>query len=239
MKISVVIPAYNEERLLERCLQSLQQQLRMADEIIVVDNNSTDKTAAIARKYHAKVIKETKQGIMPAVYTGMSAAAGDIIARCDADSILPADWLRTIEDELQRNPNAAGITGPGKFYDTNILVAGLANIWYMYAYFFFVGSALANWPLFGSNCAIRKSTWENIQTKVHRDQMAMHDDIDVSVHISPKNAIIFKRSLVVGVSSRSLHYSGLYHRYKKGFFSLIHHWPDEAPWRRWKVRLTK
>jgi len=62
MKISVVIPAYNEEKLLKKTLESIRDQIEKPFEIIVVDNNSTDKTAQVAKKMGAIVIKEVKQG---------------------------------------------------------------------------------------------------------------------------------------------------------------------------------
>ncbi len=236
--ISVIIPAFNEEDTLGACLDSLHLQSFMPDEIIVVDNNSTDGTAEIAARYeNVKVIKEKNQGIMPAVYTGMNAARGDIIARCDADSVLPRDWIETIVKELAEYPSAAGITGPGKFYGTNSIFARAAQIWYMYSYFVLVGSALANWPLFGSNCAIRRSTWLKIQPQLHRERADIHDDMDMSIHISVTERIIFKPSLVVGISARSLRMSGMKHRYAAGFRTLTIHWPDQSPVKRWKTKL--
>ncbi len=65
MKISVVVPAYNEEAVIERCLNALVNQIVPVDEILVVDNNSTDRTAEIAEKYReygVRVIRETVQG---------------------------------------------------------------------------------------------------------------------------------------------------------------------------------
>ena len=238
-RISVVIPAYNEEEFLARCLESFRSQSRKADEIIVVDNNSTDGTAEVAKFHGAKVIRETKQGIMPAACSGFDACEGDIIARCDADSILPVDWLERIEKSFQSLTEVGGVTGPGKFYGGNQLQARLAKVWYMYAYFLLAGSALANWPLFGSNFAIRRSLWLEIREKVHRNRADIHDDMDISMHISPTKRIYFMRKLAVGVSARSLRASDMRRRLKAGWVSLSLHWPEQAPWRRWKYKIMK
>jgi glycosyltransferase involved in cell wall biosynthesis len=235
--ISVVLPAYNEAEFMGACLSSLRRQSRQADEIIVVDNNSSDATAAIARQYGARVVQEPRQGIMPAVYTGFSASSGDIIARCDADSVLPEDWLASIETALTDNPQAAAITGPGVFYGTSGFLAGAAQVWYMYAYFVLVGAALANWPLFGSNCAIRREVWLGIIDTVHRSRTDIHDDIDFSVHLRPHQRVLLNRNLKVGISARSLRPSGLGTRYARGLRSLLIHWPGSAPWERWRARL--
>ena len=237
MKISVVIPAYNEEALLPECLRTLRSQTRQPDEIIVVDNNSTDATAQIARAHGVRVVKEVKQGIMPAVFTGITKSKGDVIARCDADSVLPEEWLEKIETTLKSNPNAAGVTGPGRFYGTNAIWAGLAQAWYMYAYFLFVGSALANWPFFGSNCAIRRSAWQAIESDLHLEHTGIHDDMEISAHIPPTQPIIFKPSLVVGISARALRREGMSKRYKYGWNTLSSHWPKDSPWRRWRTKL--
>ena len=239
MTISVVIPVYNEENFLGDCLDSLMRQTRPADEIIVVDNNSTDGTAALARRYKATVISETTQGIKPAAYKGFMASSGDIIARCDADSILPEDWLSQIEKTFQERPGIVGLTGPANFYGANAFTASLAQVWYMYAYFILVGSALANWPLFGSNCAVRRSAWLGIQHKVHRTRTDIHDDIDISIHFTPQQRIAFMPALRVRISARSLQASGLLSRYNKGFTSLMIHWPADAPWRRWMNKIRQ
>ncbi|HEX8182805.1 MAG TPA: glycosyltransferase family 2 protein [Candidatus Saccharimonadales bacterium] len=237
MTISVVIPAYNEAATIEACLQALRQQTRQADEIILVDNNSIDDTAHIARQCGARVITEPQQGIMPAAHAGYQHSTGDIIARCDADSIVPVDWLQRIEQQLQAHPEAVAITGPGTFYDTHWLVNWWAQVWYMYAYFISVGSAIAQWPLFGSNCAIRRTAWLKIADDVHRTRADIHDDIDLSMHLSASSRVLFVPSLTVGISARSLRVSNLPSRYRKGLRSLSIHWPAQAPWQRWRQRL--
>ena len=74
MKVSVVIPAYNEEKYIVDCLKALSNQTIAPDEVIVVDNNSTDKTASLARQAGAKVITVLEPGITPARTAGFNAA---------------------------------------------------------------------------------------------------------------------------------------------------------------------
>ena len=95
--ISVVIPAYNEEQLLSKCLKSLtNQDFHLPFEIIVVDNNSRDKSNAIAQSFGVKVIKETNQGVVWARQKGLLQAQGEIIAQADADCYYPSNWLSLI-----------------------------------------------------------------------------------------------------------------------------------------------
>lgn len=114
MKISVVIPAYNEEAFLPHLLDSLQAQTfsKQDYEVIVVDNNSTDKTAAIAKSYGARVISESKRGYAYACNTGFAAAKGEIIARADADYIQPKDWLEKIWKAFQKDLKLVATGGP-------------------------------------------------------------------------------------------------------------------------------
>jgi glycosyltransferase involved in cell wall biosynthesis len=108
MQLSIVIPAFNEERLIERCLQSISVSLVanftpcFTSEIIVVDNNSTDNTAKLARRAGAQVVFEPINHIGRARNAGAAKATGDWLLFVDADSQLNsgllADVLRLIED---------------------------------------------------------------------------------------------------------------------------------------------
>src|ERR1700675_1508287 len=108
MHLSIVIPAFNEERLIARCLQSISASLVanskpcFTSEIIVVDNNSTDNTANLARQAGAQVVFEPINQIGRARNAGAAEATGDWLLFVDADSVLNpellADILRLIED---------------------------------------------------------------------------------------------------------------------------------------------
>ena len=87
--ISVVIPAYNAVRFLPRCLASVFAQTRPPDEVIVVDDGSTDNTAAVAEQLGAKVVRRPNGGIAAARNTGIRSATGGWIALLDADDL----WL--------------------------------------------------------------------------------------------------------------------------------------------------
>ena len=110
MHLSIVIPAFNEERLIERCLQSIAASLAanltpcFSWDIIVVDNNSTDNTANLARQAGAQVVFEPINQIGRARNAGAAEATGDWLLFVDADSELNpellADILRLIEDGM-------------------------------------------------------------------------------------------------------------------------------------------
>jgi len=89
-KITVVIPCLNEEEGIRKVLQALPS---FVDEIIVVDNNSTDRTADVSRSMGATVVRELHRGYGRAYKKGFSQATGDIIVTLDGDHSYPVDAL--------------------------------------------------------------------------------------------------------------------------------------------------
>jgi biofilm PGA synthesis N-glycosyltransferase PgaC len=102
-KISVIIPARNEEKNIGQLLQALQEQTypSVLFEIIVVDDHSTDATAALVQQFSTvKLVQLKEDGInsykKKAIETGIAAATGELIVTTDADCLLSRDWLKTI-----------------------------------------------------------------------------------------------------------------------------------------------
>lgn len=116
---SIIIPAYNEEKLIERCLKAVFNQNFPKDqyEIIVVDNASTDKTPDLIKKFPVISLFEPKKGLIQARSTGLKKARGVYIINLDADVQVPPDWLKRIYAPLQKNPRIALLTGPYKCVD--------------------------------------------------------------------------------------------------------------------------
>jgi glycosyltransferase involved in cell wall biosynthesis len=118
MTITVVVCAYNEAVLLPGCLYSLLSQTRPPDEILVINNASTDATAAVARAVPGvRVLDEPVKGLVVARETGRRAAQGDIVAYIDADCRVPIFWLERVEAHIHRAAGTVGLTGPYRFYD--------------------------------------------------------------------------------------------------------------------------
>lgn len=182
LTLSIVIPAYNEENHLKACLESIASQKVKPDEVLIVDNNSTDKTESVAKLFgFTKLIHEPQQGIVFARNRGFSAAKSQIIARIDADSWLAPDWVERIKifyaDDSNNNKSLTG--GP------NFSGIGLSRIvaW-TYSFFIFnINRLLIGHPsLWGSNMAITKEQWHAIRSKIClRDDV--HEDLDLSMHL--------------------------------------------------------
>lgn len=82
--ISVILPAFNEESYIAHAVLSFRA-LGIADEIVVVDNNSEDRTAPLARAAGARVVRERRQGYGHALQRGLREASGDLIVLCEPD----------------------------------------------------------------------------------------------------------------------------------------------------------
>ncbi len=111
LKISVVVPALNEEKYIESCLKSLKSQSYKPLEIIVCDGNSEDRTREIARKYADKVIIEKRRSAAAERQKGAKIAKGEIIAFIDSDTIAEKDWLKKIADAFSKDENVVAVYG--------------------------------------------------------------------------------------------------------------------------------
>jgi glycosyltransferase involved in cell wall biosynthesis len=227
--VSVVVPALNDSPMLAQCLRALAAQTRPADEIVVVDNGSTDDTAAVARAGGARVVTEPLRGIFPATAAGFDAATGDILARLDADSIPPADWLARVEAAFADDASLDFLSGPGDFYGSTRLVHWLAETLYIGGYVWFVGLLLGHPPLFGSNLAMRADAWKRVRGTVHRELREIHDDLDLAIHVEPDQGVRFDRTLRVGVSARPFaSFAGFRRRIDWAFGTLGLNWRERS-----------
>ncbi len=111
--VSVVIPAYNAGKYIGRAIDSVLAQTHQADEIIVVDDGSTDNTAEAVQSYGEKIhfIRQENAGASVARNTGIEAATGEWIAFLDADDEWLPDKLKLQTEHLRRNPDLMWTTG--------------------------------------------------------------------------------------------------------------------------------
>lgn len=200
MKISVILPVFNEEEYIESCLLSLQKQQEQADEIIVVDNNSTDRSIAIAKKFGVRVVKESRQGISYARNKGFSVAKFEILARIDADSNLPTNWVKKIKQNFSKYKIDA-LTGPVIFFDFPFKTPAYAQMYLELFKYIQKGKD----TLIGPNMAITKKIWKKIEKKVCMDNTKVHEDIDLAIHlVQAGGKIRTDNTLIAHCSARRL-----------------------------------
>jgi len=161
--ISVVIPAYNEEKFLARTLTSLKaQKVDVPFEIIVADNNSTDDTVAIAKQFGARVVVATKKGVCAARQAGTEIARGEIIISTDADTVFPAGWLDNFYQAL-KDPSIVAASDNPVFANPP-----LWGVWYVKFFHWFyhtIYNRTGKVPYISAcNVAFRRSAWTSYNT---------------------------------------------------------------------------
>lgn len=201
LKVSLVIPVFNEETVLEKCLEAAFAQTVPFHEIIVVDNNSTDNTVEIAKKFKVRLITESNQGVVYARDSGFDAATGDIIGRIDADSLLELDWVERLQVAFA-DESIAAVTGPVYYHDMPGKTTGQKVDTYIRSRLDKLSPRVKF--LFGSNMALRKSAWGVMRDVVCREK-TYHEDLDLAVHlVDYEYQILLDKELVAGVSTRRL-----------------------------------
>jgi glycosyltransferase involved in cell wall biosynthesis len=202
-KISLIIPAYNEAVCLSACLDSVAAQAEAPDEVIVIDNNSTDTTALVAKKYaFVRVVSEERQGIVYARNAGFQAASGDVLARVDADVVLPRTWVADVRAFYQNSDNAnVCLTGGGQ--PDNLPCPRILGWLQSQIAFRFNRLLIGHYILFGSNMAIPRVAWRVVEAETCR-RTDIHEDLDLSIHVHRAGYKITYRAglLVTGRAAR-------------------------------------
>lgn len=206
MHITVVVCAYNEEKYIKQCLTALMQQsiAKSLYEVVLVDNNSSDKTLALARKFPVTIVHEAKQGYVFALKKGMSEAKGDIIAVTDADTIVAPDWLKTISKAFE-DTTVIAVGGSGKLPPS--IYERLRPLFDIYlAIAAFVGRPNLN----GFNFAVRRQAYERVGGI--DTNFTMSPDVELGLRLSLIGKVLFLPTMQVTTSDR---------RWKNGFWKAF------------------
>ncbi|MFD4469416.1 glycosyltransferase family 2 protein [Rhodococcus sp. NPDC058505] len=188
--LTVVIPAFNEEDTIEATLAHVFAQADDVTEIIVIDNNSTDRTADLVRGLQSgqpalQLIREERPGVTFARNSGLDAATSEIIARLDADTLAQPGWARAVRTYFATAPDSvAAATGPLLPFDSPFRNAFAASNERLIAKTRAAaedGLAVTGLTMApGGNMALRKSAWLAIRQAIS-DRTDIHDDLDLSL----------------------------------------------------------
>jgi glycosyltransferase involved in cell wall biosynthesis len=210
MKLSIVIPAYNEEKYIARCLQSVLTQIETLEtardiEVIVVNNASVDRTAEIAGEFAGVlIVDESERGLVRARQAGFTASSGDLIANVDADTKLPAGWIEKVFTEFENNEKLVALSGPFIYTHSSWLSALLVAFWYrvgqlthyLNQYILKRGAMLQ-----GGNFILRRSALEKIggyDTSID----FWGEDTDIATRISKVGKVKFTFDFPIYTSAR-------------------------------------
>lgn len=204
VRLSVIVPAFNEEGIIRDCLSRLSDEIDSIHEVIVVDNNSTDGTQSIVNEFVSLnpkflLVVEKEQGLIPARDTGFDTATGDILARIDADTRVGNGWADAITAFFaEHGETYCGGTGLCSFYDApfqekyrrsqrNLTSRLRAN----------PAEPLEHPRLFGSNMAITGAGWREIKNATSRRD-DVFEDLDLALCLRKVGA---KMALIPGADA--------------------------------------
>jgi glycosyltransferase involved in cell wall biosynthesis len=230
MKLSFVIPAHNEAATIGCCLEAIFRELngvRIEHEVIVVDNVSTDETAATAGRYPGvTVIRESRKGITFARQAGFLHSRGDLVANIDADAILTTGWVQTVLREFSADTGLVCLSGPQVYYDAPWFTRIGAYLFYRVAFLAYLvlrfvlrsGSMVQ-----GGNFVCRRAALEAIGGFDTTIQF-YGEDTDIAQRLHPVGRVRFSLRLPVYASGRRFAVEGLAAtglRYAVNFFWIV------------------
>ena len=216
-RYSVVIPAFNEENYLAECLASLAaQDFDEPFEIIVVDNNSTDRTSDIARSAGATVMFEPRPGVCQARQLGTAAARGEYVVSTDADTTFGPDWLSRIDRSFRRAPAQVAVAGPCYFHD--------GPGWGLFAQRALFGVVDVVKVMTGrvvyvtaTNIAFRKDAWTGYDVRLTQGG----DELDLLRRLQRRGPVAFDSTNATRTSARRMEQGPLYNFFVTFLFYYV------------------
>ena len=163
MKFSFIIPTFNEERYILKCINSIKKQAGSDFEIIVVDNGSTDKTIKSVKENDVILVEEENKGISNARNLGASKAKGTYLCFIDADGVLKNDWLTEVREVLGKE-DVTAIAGLNVFTHKNLFKRFYYNIYTFFAYSSLILLKIISGKLFlpGNNLVIKRDVFSRL-----------------------------------------------------------------------------
>ncbi len=222
MKISLVIPAYNEEKYIGMCLESIQAYGQGLFEVIVINNASTDKTVEIAQSFSfVRVVDEVRKGLQYARGRGLTEAQGDLVAFIDADTCIPKNWTEKIKNKFTNNPRIVSLSGPYIYHDVSFL--SKVCIWMYFVVLVMPVYFIIGYAAIGGNLVVRKEAVQSIGG--FDETIAFYgDDTDIARRLSKIGKVMFSLDFYMYSSARRLKGEGVFAtglRYAINFFSIV------------------
>jgi len=218
--VSLVIPAYNEEKYIGRCLESVFASGAKFLDIVVVDNASTDKTKEIAESYqNVCVVSEERAGVMFARQKGVDETTGDIIAFIDADTEMLPGWYEQIVNHFSKDLILATLSGPYIYKN----ISRLENILILFFYYFIllpVYYILGYTAIFG-NFVIRRSVLQKmggLDTSI----LFYGDDTDTVSRAHKFGKTIFSMDFKIKTSPRRFAQEGIVFTASKYMLNFVY-----------------
>ena len=209
-EISIVVPAYNEEKYIAACLEAIiaeTKRTKVRTEIILVNNASTDGTISIAERYpEVQVVTESRKGLTRARQCGLMAATAPLVGYVDADTRMPAGWINRVNMNFVCNPRVVCVSGPYKYYDVSKSMDYIVWCWwYLFSYPVYL---ILGYMAVGGNFVIKKEAMLRIGGFDESIEF-YGEDSDIARRISKVGKVAFIPSLVMPSSGRRLVSEGI------------------------------
>ena len=212
MRLSIIVPAYNEQDYLPDCLEHLLAEVRRcpdpdAVEVLVVDNASVDATAEVARRIPGvRVVHEPNKGLTKARQAGLEAASGELIGYIDADTRMPPGWITRVLRTFERYPHVVCVSGPYIYYDAKHWQRAMVRLYWLFlaspAYW------MTRYMVVGGNFAARRSALEQIGG--FDTEIAFYgEDTNIARRLHAAGKVKFSLRLPMRTSSRRLQEEGM------------------------------
>lgn len=207
MKLSLVIPAYNEEGYIGECLDAaLAAGKGRFFEVIVIDNASSDRTGEIARaRSGVRVVREEKKGLTQARARGLAEATGEIVAYIDADTRMGDGWYEKV-DAAFADSKITSFSGPYHYYDAPAVTRILMRMLWWFSSNLVYPSV--GYMLLGGNFAARKSAlvaMGGFDTSID----FYGEDTDIARRVSAYGKALWQHDFFILTSARRLNAEGL------------------------------
>lgn len=222
MKISLVVPAYNEEKYIGACLESVVKNGGELYEIVVVNNVSTDRTSEIAGGFsRVRVVNESEKGITRARQRGAEETSGDIIAFIDADTKMPEHWVREIIRDFETDTKLVCLSGPYIYYDASPLAK--VFVWLYWRVLARLAYLFTGYMAVGGNLVIRREALDKIGG-FDKNINFYGEDTDTAKRLYQIGKVKFNQKLFMYSSARRLKGEGFLltaYRYGINFLSEV------------------
>jgi glycosyltransferase involved in cell wall biosynthesis len=227
MRLSIVIPAHNEEAAIGDCLRAALREAHRSGydvEVVVVNNASTDRTAAVAAGFlGVRVVDEPQKGLSMARDRGYRVTRGELIVNLDADTHMPRGYLRTVVQSFERDPHMVCLSGPFLFHDLPAPLQIGSMVFYFFQFLpnivgqrvLRIGAAVQ-----GGNFIVRRTALDRIggyDTSIE----FYGEDTDIAIRLSKVGRVRFKMRLYMPTSGRRLRSEGTLRTAYLAFLNIV------------------
>jgi len=216
MKLSVVIPAHNEERGLAKCLESVLREGERSGcdvEVVVVNNASTDRTAEVASRFSlVRLVDEPRKGLSMARHRGYIESTGALIANVDADCIMPRGYIQRVIRNFENDGRLVCLSGPFDYYDLPQFSRIFAAVFYLFQVFpNIIGQRILKLGAVaqGGNFIVRRSALDKVGG--YNTAITFYgEDTDIATRLSRVGLVRFSYRVRMKTSGRRLLKEGVF-----------------------------